>query len=269
MNTPAENAPFPFIIDTHAHLELKPLVNDVEGAVYRAASVGVSVIICIGIDLTDAEVVLHIANQYEHVYAGIGFHPHNAEQATPEGMAKMKEMAAHPKVMAYGEIGLDFFRDWAPQDKQIAAFEEQLEVAKQLNKPVVIHLRDAYDMGLDMIEKAGPLPAGGVVHCFSGTMEDADRTLDLGLHISIPGTITYKKNELFREIVTTLPSNRILLETDCPFLSPEPLRGHTNEPANIIRTAEKVAEIRGVPFKQLARETTANAIRLFGLPYSV
>ncbi|MFH2000989.1 MAG: TatD family hydrolase, partial [Planctomycetota bacterium] len=171
------------------------------------------------------------------------------------------------KVVGYGEIGLDFFRDWSPQDRQIATFEVQLDMAKKLNKPVVIHLRDAYTQGLDMIERASPLPAGGVVHCFSGSMEDAERTLDLGFHISIPGTITYKKNSTFRDIVRALPEDRILLETDCPFLSPEPLRGRTNEPANIIRTAEKVAEIRGIPLKELARITTTNAIRLFRLPY--
>ena len=153
----------------------------------------------------------------------------------------MEVLARHPKVVGYGEIGLDFFRNLSPHDTQIGVFRDQLTLAKRLEKPVVIHLRDAYSRGLDMLEDAAPFPHGGVIHCFSGNEDDAKRALRLGFYISIPGTVTYKKNGKLRDIVKELPPDRILLETDCPFLSPEPLRGRDNEPANIVHTARKVA----------------------------
>ena len=145
-------------------------------------------------------------------------------------------------------------------------FGEQLTLAKRLGKPVVIHLRDAYPEGLAMLEKAAPFPDGGVIHCFSGTREDAERALYLGFHISIPGTVTYKKNQQLRDIVRTVPTDRIVVETDCPFLAPEPLRGKDNEPAFMVHTVRKIAEVLDVPYEQVAEITTANAARLFGLP---
>ncbi|MEW6349835.1 MAG: TatD family hydrolase [Thermodesulfobacteriota bacterium] len=254
------------LIDTHAHLELEPLVSDPEGVVERAQSAGIKAIITVGIDLQDAKVALDIADRFSCVFGSVGFHPHSAKDVNDKSLWQMEQLARHPKVKAYGEIGLDFFRNHSPRDVQISVFREQLGLAKSLRKPVVIHFRAAYEMGLDMLEEAAPFPAGGVIHCFSGNREEARRTMELGFHISIPGPITYKKNAEFRDIVSELPDERILLETDCPFLAPEPLRGKDNEPAYMVHTARKVAETRGMSFAEIASLTTENAVRFFGLP---
>ncbi len=256
----------PILVDSHAHLELDPLVRDPEAVVARAVAAGVAAIVTIGIDLADVEKALEIADRIDRVHAGVGFHPHNAKDVGDGSLAKMEHLARHPKVVGYGEIGLDFFRDLSPRDSQVRVFQDQLFLAKKLEKPVVIHLRDAYLEGLDMLERAAPFPKRGVIHCFSGDENDAKRALDLGFFISIPGTVTYKKNTKLRDIVRDLPEDRILLETDCPFLAPEPLRGKDNEPAYMVHTASKVAEVREVPVHEIARITTANAVRLFGLP---
>jgi len=255
----------PRLIDSHAHLELEPLVLDCEGTVQRARQAGVAAIITVGIDLADVRMALKIADRFPEVFACVGFHPHNAKLASDESLADMERLANHPKVVGYGEVGLDFFRNLSPRDLQIAAFRTQLGMAKRLGKPVVIHLRDAYDEGLEMLEKESPFPSGGVIHCFSGTWEHAKRALELGFQISIPGTVTYKKNEVLRAVVSRLPEDRILLETDCPYLAPEPFRGKDNEPALLVHTARRVAEVRGIPEEEIWRITTANAVRTFKL----
>jgi TatD DNase family protein len=256
----------PVLVDSHAHLEMEPLFSDCCAVVERASLAGVAFIVTVGIDLEDVERALLIADRFPCVHACAGFHPHNAKDVATGSLSKMERYASHPKVVGYGEIGLDFFRNHSPREVQISVFADQLTIAKNLEKPVVIHLRNAYSEGLEMIEQAAPFPAGGVIHCFSGTESDAQRALALGFHISIPGTITYKKNEAFRSIVKDLPENRILLETDCPFLSPEPLRGKDNEPAYIVHTASRVAEVRQVSYDHICRATTQNAARLFNLP---
>ncbi len=208
----------PRLIDSHAHLELEPLANDPKSVVARALDEGVVLIVTVGIDLEDARRALEIADSFDNVFAGVGFHPHNAATVSRQSLREMITLAHHPKVVAYGEIGLDFFRNRSPRDTQISVFSDQLEVAKNLSKPVIIHLRDAYSEGLQMLEKAAPWPHGGVIHCFSGTETDARRALDLGFYLSVPGTITYKKNETLRKIISRVPLERTLIETDCPYL---------------------------------------------------
>ncbi|MCX5873759.1 MAG: TatD family hydrolase [Deltaproteobacteria bacterium] len=254
------------LIDSHAHLELEPLVNYVPAIIERALAVGLIGIITVGIDIDDAIAALKIAKEYDMVFASIGFHPHNAKDVHDGSLSQMEELCDNPKVVGYGEIGLDFFRNRSPHDKQLAVFGDQIHLAKMKNKPIIVHLRDAYDEGLAMLEKYGPFPRGGVIHCFSGDESDAHRALDLGFHLSVPGTVTYKKNDNLRSIVAEIPDDRLLLETDCPFLAPEPLRGKDNEPAYIIHTARKVAEIRGVELQALGWLTVNNAINLFNLP---
>lgn len=257
------------LIDSHAHLELEPLCNDTQNVVDRARKAGLTAIITVGIDLEDSLKALDIAHSFEDVFASVGFHPNNARFAGAKQLQEIQKMAADPKVVGYGEIGLDFFRNRSPRDVQIGVFEDQMQIAKTINKPVIIHLRDAYDEGLALLEKAAPFEASGVIHCFSGNNDDAKRALELGFYISFPGTVTYRKNEELRSIVGTIPGDRILLETDCPFLSPEPLRGKDNEPSFITHTAKKVAEIRGIPTEDVGRLTTANACRLFRLDDSI
>lgn len=254
------------LIDSHAHIELEPLSEDVAGVIARAAAIGVVGIVTVGIDVEDAKLALKIARENSFVFASIGIHPHNAKDAGNDVLKAMGDLADDPKVVAYGEIGLDFFRNHSPRDVQLGVFRDQIELGKSKNKPLVIHLRDAYPEGLKILEEKGPYPAGGVIHCFSGDESDSKRALDMGFYVSIPGTITYRKNDQLRSIVSHIPEDRILLETDCPFLSPEPLRGRDNEPAFIIHTARKVAEVRESDLSAIAELTTRNAIRLFNLP---
>ncbi|MBM4325524.1 MAG: TatD family deoxyribonuclease [Deltaproteobacteria bacterium] len=256
----------PILVDSHAHLEMEPLFQDADGVVRRARSAGVAAIITVGIDLEDARRALELAERFDDVFVSLGYHPHNAKNAREKALNEMADLATHRKVVAYGEIGLDYFRNYSPRSAQKAVFADQLSIAKSLAKPLVIHLRSAYEEGLTELEKAGPFPAGGVIHCFSGDERDAQRALDLGFHISIPGTITYRKNDKFRAIVSRLPEDRILLETDCPFLAPEPKRGKDNEPAYIVYTAQTVASVRNTSVAVVGQTTTANATRLFGLP---
>lgn len=254
------------LIDSHAHLELEPLLEQVPAVMERAMSAGLIAIITVGIDLDDAKVALSIAEQFDRVFAAIGFHPHNAKDVGDNDLLEMERLCDNPRVVGYGEIGLDFFRNRSSHDAQLAVFRNQIELAKKKNKPIIVHLRDAYEKGLAMLEKHAPYPAGGVIHCFSGDESDARRSLELGFHLSIPGTVTYKKNDRLRSIVQTIPDDRILLETDCPFLAPEPLRGKDNEPSYIVHTARKVAEVRGVDVGAIGLLTAQNAIKLFKLP---
>ncbi|MFC1835660.1 TatD family hydrolase [Thermodesulfobacteriota bacterium] len=265
-NIPDLNASTNVLIDSHAHLELEPLLSQVEAVVARALKAGVKAIVTVGIDLADAKKALEIAGSFENVFCAVGFHPHNAEGVGENELSMMTQLAGHPKVVAYGEIGLDFFRNYSPRDDQERVFGDQLTLAKKLGKPVIIHLRNAYEEGLRMLEGAAPFPAGGVIHCFSGNEQDAKRAMGLGFYISIPGTITYNKNNELRSIAGGLPEDRILIETDCPFLSPEPKRGKDNEPANIVYTAKTLAKVRNASLEQIARSTTLNAVKLFDLP---
>lgn len=253
------------LIDSHAHLELQPLSENPAKYLERARAKGIAAVVSVGIDEEDAARNLAIAEAHEQVFACLGFHPHNASEVSDNGLARMEELALHPKVVGYGEIGLDFFRNLSPPDKQRIAFRAQIALAKRLGLPLIIHLRDAYPEGLSILESAAPYERGGVVHCFSGTSEDAERVMNLGFYISIPGTVTYKKNEALRKIVAEIPEDRILVETDCPYLSPEPFRGRDNEPAHVLYTAKKVGDILGMSLRRVADITTANTCALFGL----
>lgn len=265
--TPTFPAPAPGLVDTHAHLGLDKLYSDAAGIVRRAEAVGVGSIITIGIDMEQSVRALEIADRFPSVWAAVGFHPHNASDADDRALAEMERLAGHPRVVGYGEIGLDFFWDLSPRDVQRAVYRDQIDLAAKLDKPVIIHLREAYDEGLSMLEKAAPFPRAGVIHCFSGSEDDARRALDLGFCLSFPGTVTFKNNDWLRSIVASLPEDRILLETDCPFLAPAPLRGKPNEPAFMVHTAEMVAQVRWSGDREkTAAVTTANAARLFGIP---
>ncbi len=266
MNQPASPFPAPGLVDTHAHLGLDKLYGGAAGAVQRAEAAGVGTIVTIGIDLEQAGRALEIADRFPRVWAAVAFHPHNAKDANDRTLGEMERLAGHPRVVGYGEIGLDFHWDLSPRDVQRVVYRDQIETAKKLDKPVIIHLRDAYDEGLGMLEAAAPFPHGGVIHCFSGSEQDARRALDLGFCLSFPGTVTFKNNDWLRSIVASLPEDRILLETDCPFLAPVPLRGKTNEPAFVVHTARMVADIRwSGDLAKTAAVTTANASRLFGI----
>lgn len=253
------------LIDSHAHLEMPPFDRDRDAVIRRAKEAGVETIVTVGTTVKDCRKALEITCRYPGVYAVIGVHPHEVKGIDGGTYDSLKGMAKQEKVVAYGEIGLDFFRNLSPRGIQLHRFREQLELAEELNLPVVIHDRDAHRETVDLL-KGWKGVRRGVIHCFSGDYAMAKQCIDLGFYISIPGTVTFEKNEKLRSIVRDLPLESLLVETDCPYLTPNPFRGKRNEPAYVVHTARKVAEIKGRSFEEVAAATTANAKRIFNIP---
>jgi len=249
------------LIDSHAHLEMKEFDPDRREVIERARLAGVGCIVTVGTNLGLSRKALAIARQYENIYAAIGVHPHDVAGTDDRSFDELRVLAQDPKVVAYGEIGLDFFRNISPAKKQIEMFAKQLELAKELNLPVIIHDRDAHEQTLQMVKASGV--RSGVFHCFSGDWTMASQCIDLGFYISVPGVITFDKSNVLREVVRQAPLDSILLETDCPYLTPVPYRGQRNEPSFIIHTAKKVAEIGGMNWEDVAQAAAVNTRKLF------
>jgi len=255
-------------IDSHAHLEMKEFDRDRAEVVRRALEAGVEYIITVGTTPEDCRKALAIAKQHENVFAVVGIHPHEVKGIGPETYDTIRSLASADKVVAYGEIGLDFFRNLSPRDIQIKRFGEQLELAEDLDLPVVIHDREAHRETLEML-KSWKGKKRGVVHCFSGDRTMAMECIDLGFYISIPGPVTFPKSEKMREVVKGVPLNRLLTETDAPYLTPHPYRGKRNEPAYVVFTARKIAEVKGIMPEEVGKATSQNAKDLFGLPIEI
>ena len=253
------------LIDTHCHLDMSAYEADFEAVLARAVAAGVTRIISVGIDLVSSRRAIGLAEQHQGVYATVGVHPHNVAELGEESYAELRGLCRHPKVVAYGEIGLDYVKNYAPVALQKEHFARQVALAKELQLPLVVHDREAHDDIMEMLEAAGPFPAGGVMHCFSGDATFARRVLALGFHISIPGVVTFAKAEMLQEAVRGIPLDSLVLETDGPFLAPVPKRGKRNEPQLMLFTAQKVAELKGISLEEVARQTTMNAVRLFAL----
>lgn len=254
------------LIDTHAHLDGGKFAQDLDEVIERAADNGVSTIITVGCDIESSRSSVALAQRYPRVYATVGIHPHDAPQADDAGLATLEELAlSDPKVVAIGETGLDFYRDRAPRDLQRQAFRQQIRLARKLGKPLIIHDRDAHAEITEILRDENASEVGGVIHCFSGDLAMARDCLEMGFYISFPGTLTYPKNEDLRDIARAVPIERLLVETDCPYLAPQPYRGKRNEPAFVRCTAEKLADIKGLSLEDVARITTRNAGKLFGL----
>ncbi len=256
-------APHHHFVDTHCHLDMDQYKDDVEDVLLRSEAAGVSTIITIGIDVASSEQAVSLSSAYLNIYAAVGIHPHYAPECNDIALDKLRTMADHKKVIAYGEIGIDRYKDYAPVADQIKAFTVQLELAKELNLPVIIHDREAHDEIITILKERGPFPAGGVIHCFSGDTPVAEAFLDLGFHLSIPGVVTFKKAVELQDVAAAIPLNRLLVETDGPFLAPEPFRGRRNEPCYTLYTAEKVAQLKNITLEELADATTENVQNLF------
>ncbi len=255
----------PIIIDTHCHIYYDDFKADWEEMLKRAESAGVKGMVVVGTDLKSSIQASLIAEKYPFLYFTAGIHPHDAKVVDEENLTDIIALVKRSeKCVAIGEIGLDFYRNNSTREEQERVFSRFLQIAKELDKPVVIHDRDAHGETLDMIKKAGI--KRGVMHCFSGDFDFAIKCIEQGLHISIPGTVTYPSNEQLREVVRNIPLERLLLETDCPYLSPVPYRGKRNEPAYTAITGQKVAELRGMTLDELGWITTMNAGRLFRIP---
>lgn len=253
------------LVDTHCHLDMNAYQSDLEQVLGAAADRGVGRIITVGIDPASSRRGVALAEKHPGVSAAIGIHPHNLNDLTDDSLAGLRELAAHPKVVAFGEIGIDLHYDYFPADFQRSCFVRQVALARELALPLVIHDRDAHDQVLAVLQEGGPFPEGGVMHCFSGDAALAEAVLELGFYVSVPGVVTFAKSAQLQEAIRHTPLERLLLETDGPYLAPEPRRGRRNEPALLLFTAAKVAELKGITLTELAATTTANAEKLFRL----
>ncbi|MDI6777449.1 MAG: TatD family hydrolase [Syntrophales bacterium] len=251
-------------IDSHIHLTMDAFDRDRDEIIRRAKEAGVDLMVTVGTTLDDSREAISLAGQYEAVYATIGIHPHDVKDIVNLTYDSLRELAKMDKVVAYGEIGLDFVRNLSPKEVQIKRFGEQLELAGELRLPIIIHDRNAHREMLEMLK--GWRERGGVFHCFSGDYDMAKRCLDMGFYISIPGTVTFENAVRLQEVTGLIPLTGLLLETDAPYLSPHPHRGERNEPAYIVHTAGRIAEIKGLSLEEVGKVTSQNARALFNLP---
>ena len=257
------------LIDSHAHLDFEDFAGDLDGVMTRARAAGVGRVVTIGLWRKEGDFgnALELAARWPGFFsATIGIHPHECAKVSEADWLRSAELAADPRVVGVGETGLDFHYDLSPRDVQESCFRRSIRLAHQAGKPLVIHVREAEEVCVQVLREEGLPAAGGVIHCFTGDARAARAYLDLGLQISVAGIITFKTAEPIREAVRLVPDDRLLVETDAPFLAPVPFRGKRNEPAHVRLVAEKVAEVRGQPLERVAAFTTGNARRLFRLP---
>lgn len=254
------------LIDTHAHIQMTEFDADRDETLARAKAAGIELMVTVGYHLEASQRAVEAAQRYSQVYASVGIHPHDARHYDEKTEQALRELAGSPKVVAIGEAGLDFYRDRSPRPAQIDAFRRQIHLAKGRALPLIVHDREAHQETMQILkeEQAGVV----VLHCFSGDLAMAEEAWDRGYYTSIAGPVTYPKNEALREVVRKARLDRLVLETDCPYLPPQAFRGKRNEPAHLLSTAHEVAILLGMSLDALGLLTTENARRLFGLPPS-
>ncbi len=245
--------------DTHLHLHFPEFAADRDETLERARREGISAFLNVGTDVTSSRESIRLAEAHSDLWAACGIHPNDAKTATPEAMREIESMLTHPRVVAVGEVGLDFYREHSPRDVQRVVFCQFLEMAQRQVKPVLIHCRDAYEELIRMLEEAQPLKASGIIHCFSADRPVLERLVKLGFYISFAGPLTYKKNDVLREACLACPRERLLLETDAPFLPPQTMRGKRNEPVCMLETARVMGELHKLSLQELAKITSTNA----------
>lgn len=253
-------------IDSHAHLDDERFDYDRELLIKSLKGNKIDLVINIGADLKTSKASVNLAREYDNIYAVVGVHPHSAKEVDENTIQELRKLTKEEKVVAIGEIGLDYYYDNSPRDIQRIVFLQQLKLAKELKLPVVIHTRDAAQETFDILKEAaqdGNLRC--VLHCYSGSVELAHEYIKLGFYISIGGPVTFKNSKVAKEVAKAIPLDKLLIETDCPYLTPEPYRGKRNEPMFVKYAAETIAELRGISIEELAEATTNNAIALFQL----
>ncbi len=254
------------LFDSHCHLEDERFAGEVEAVLARMEAAGVSRCILAGSDVESSGRIAELAGAHPNVYGVVGVHPHEAKDFDDRTLAALEALLQRPRIVGVGEIGLDYFYDFSPREAQREAFERQLDFAYRTGVPAVFHVRDAHGDVTDIFRaRGGRLPAG-VLHCYTGSAESAREYLDMGFYISFSGSVTFKNARRLQEAAMAVPLDRILVETDSPYLAPEPVRGCRNEPGNVRYVAQKVAELKGVPLEELAERTTRNVERLYGIP---
>ena len=254
----------PVLVDSHCHLDFSDFGGEVDAVIARAQAAGVARLVSISTNIKKHGDIIVIAETFPDVYCSVGTHPHNAHEELEFGVADIVARTHHPKVVAIGEAGLDYHYDYSPREAQERGFRNHIAAARETGLPLVIHAREAdADMARILEEETGNGPFPAVLHCFTGSRELAQRAIVLGLSISFTGILTFKKSGELRAIAASLPADRILVETDAPYLAPGRFRGKRNEPAYVVETAKVLAEARGVTFEEIARQTTQNFFRLF------
>jgi len=255
------------LIDTHCHLTFKPLDADVETVLERSKAAGVTSWITVGTNLPDSKKAVEFANRFDNMYAAVGIHPHDAKDAAPDTLTQLRDLAQNVKVVAIGETGLDFHYNFSKQPDQLRVFAAQLQLAAELNLPVIIHSRNAFDETMDVLDRFAEPVKNIVFHCFSGSPEQAKQVLDRGYYISFTGVVTFKNADRAREAARVVPLNKLMLETDSPYMSPEPVRKQKiNEPALMTHTAKFLADLKKIPLEGFAAAVTATSKAFFNLP---
>ncbi|GAA0353341.1 TatD family hydrolase [Bacillus horti] len=254
------------LFDTHTHLNDKAFDEDRQQVMQRAQEEGVSLLVNVGFNRETIPPTLQLAETYDFVYAAVGWHPQDASDFTQEHLSWIEELACtHPKVVAIGEMGLDYYWDNAPRDVQKDVFRQQIALAKRVKKPIIIHDRDAHRDVVDILKEEGADQVGGIMHCFGGSVEIAQECLDLGFYISFGGPLTFKNAKKPKEVAKYIPLDRLLIETDSPYLTPHPYRGKRNESSYVKHVAQSMAEIKEVSYEEICRITLENGKRVFGL----
>lgn len=252
------------LVDSHCHLDFDDFEEDLDDIIARAKENGVTTILNAGNNIGELQQQLALSEQYPFIYTAVGVHPHNASEYEHITAQDIIDETRHKKVVGIGECGLDYYYDYAPRDTQIRIFKEQIKAAQETGLPLIIHTRDADDDTINILGEAyKEKPFSGEIHCFSSSKALADFALSIGFYISASGIITFNKSGDLRDIFATVPLDRLLIETDAPFLAPVPMRGRRNEPSFVLHTAEKLAQIRDIPLEKLAEITSDNFFRLF------
>ncbi len=253
------------LFDTHVHLNDEQFNEDLQEVIERAKEVGISYMVVVGFNRPTIERAISLVKEYDFLYASIGWHPVDAIDMTDEDLAWIEEMAANPKVVALGEMGLDYHWDKSPHEVQKEVFRRQISLAKKLKLPIIIHNRDATEDVVQILREENAEEVGGIMHCFSGSAETAKECIEMNFHISLGGPVTFKNAKKPKRLAIEVPLDRLLIETDCPYLAPHPYRGKRNEPAYVKLVAEQVAELKEISFEEVAQKTTENAKKLFGI----
>jgi TatD DNase family protein len=253
------------LFDTHVHLNADQYEEDLQEVIDRAQNENVTNMVVVGFDRKTIKKAMALAEEYEFIYAAVGWHPVDAIDMTDDDLEWIEELAAHEKVVAIGEMGLDYHWDKSPKDVQKEVFRKQIQLAKKVKLPIIIHNRDATADVVDILREEDAKEVGGIMHCFTGSLEVAKECMEMNFYISFGGPVTFKNAKKPKEVVKEIPLDKLLIETDCPYLTPHPYRGKRNEPSYVRFVAEQIAELREMAVEELAEKTTANAKKLFGI----
>lgn len=257
------------IFDTHTHLNDKQFAKDQDEVILRAREeYGVSWMLNVGYNRETIQTSLELAEKYDFIYSSVGWHPTDAISYREEDLVYLRELTSHPKVVALGEMGLDYYWDTSPKDVQAHVFREQIRLAREVKLPIIIHDRDAHEDVIEILRSEHAEEVGGVMHCFGGDEKIMEAALEMNFYIGLGGPVTFKNAKLPKEIARLVPEDRLLLETDCPYLAPHPFRGKRNETGYVRLVADQIAELRGLSIEELAQITTNNAKRLFQIQAS-